>query len=105
MSSNSSERTRFTITTNGTPFGQYRGIVFLSQLGPSTRKAWMNQSLNDSTDELIIGSINGPSFQRNDSINMDNVTYSPTTGVIIIQNNVVVNSNDEEPDYNFGHYN
>lgn len=135
MSSNSSERTRFTITTNGTPFGQYRGIVFLSQLGPSTRKALVNQSLNDSADELIIGSLNGAAFQRNnDSINIDNITFSPTTGVIYIQNNIITaataaaaavaaasaaasaatavnpqttapDSNiDSEPEYNFGRY-
>lgn len=113
MSSNSSsvrgvidrwkERTKFTITTNGTPFGQYRGIVFLSQLGPNTRKVWASKSLDDPSDDIIIGPLNHrrPSTHESykNSMNIENV--------IVIQNRSAVNNenvSDIEPDYNYGHY-
>lgn len=110
MSSNSSserlndwkEKTKFTITTNGTPFGQYRGIVFLSQLDPTTRKIWANKSYNEATDNIIIGPVNGQTYRPIGRKNL-----SRNDDVIFIQNDVPLHTaivSHIEPDYNYGRY-
>ncbi|XKL60939.1 hypothetical protein PGB90_007996 [Kerria lacca] len=100
------ERTRFTITTNGTPFGQYRGIVFLSQLDPNTRKVWINKSMDESTDEITIG----PLHETNTDIrNTRNTNIFPRNEAVIFIQNEISSRNENvseiEPDYNYGHYN
>lgn len=98
------ERTKFTITTNGTPFGQYRGIVFLSQLDASMRKVWTEKSFNESADNIIIGTVNGQTYRPIKAVTVPRNDDS----VIFIQNDIPHyhqnNVNQIEPDYNYGHY-